>query len=380
MRRKIVSVAAGAALVTLLSGVALAGASWTVPNEGTFWACYDGGGAVKFIDHSVTETCPKGWMGPVSWSETGPQGAVGPQGDQGPAGPAGADGAPGAQGPAGPQGDQGPAGPAGPQGEPGPAGPAFLGSACTFPDGSTGTVTMTVAANGTITFSCTGAGGGGTACELPAPTYPNMTVVCDEASGTYFTSCVSGFADVNGILADGCEVNLMTDTANCGAVGNQIPADGTNHATYGCVNGTVVLVSCDAGWTNVNGSIADGCETEVVVDPDSSGNVLADATNLGFLQCGQSISFAGAIANTADNDWVALHPASGCSGSPVWTLTSGSPVYAVFDVWDNYTQRETNQTSLAITSALYSAGDTVYIRVHASGGGPFGGYNLILHL
>jgi hypothetical protein len=77
MRRKVASLAAGAALISLLSGVALAGSGWNIPNEGVFWACYDSGGNVKFIDYSATQTCPKGWIGPVSWSQTGLRGADG---------------------------------------------------------------------------------------------------------------------------------------------------------------------------------------------------------------------------------------------------------------------------------------------------------------
>jgi hypothetical protein len=379
VRRKAAALVAGAAVVSLLAGVTLAGTSWSVPNEGVFWACYDSGGNVKFIDYSVTQRCPKGWMGPVNWSEKGEQGLVGPagpQGEQGPAGLAGADGAPGAEGPAGADGMQGPAGPAGadgapgaegpagPQGAPGPAGPAFIGSACTRSDGSSGTVEMNVATNGVITLSCTG-GGGGIACQEPAPSYPNMTVECDPATGTYLASCVPGFADVNSDLVDGCEVNLMTDPANCGAVGNQIPASGTNHATYGCVQGTAVVMSCDPGWTDANLSVDDGCET--AGDPDGSGNIRADAVTIGTLVCDTTAQRSGSIANAADNDWYLVQaPGVGCA---LEATISGTG--AVFDV---QTDRggSLNLTSLSLTSGTdYTDGSPIYIRVHASGDGPY---------
>ena len=80
------------ATLTLVSGAVLAGSTWTIPNGGVFWACYDNGGAVKFIDHNVAQKCPTNWMGPVSWSQTGPQGIQGLKGDQGIKGEAGAAG------------------------------------------------------------------------------------------------------------------------------------------------------------------------------------------------------------------------------------------------------------------------------------------------
>ena len=70
MRRRLAALGVALAIVALASGVVLA-ASKTIPNDGVFYACYNSGGAVKFIDHSATQTCPKGWTGPVSWYESG---------------------------------------------------------------------------------------------------------------------------------------------------------------------------------------------------------------------------------------------------------------------------------------------------------------------
>ena len=70
MRRRLAALGVAFAIVVLASGVVLA-ASRTIPNDGVFYACYDSGGAVKLIDYSATQTCPKGWTGPVSWNQTG---------------------------------------------------------------------------------------------------------------------------------------------------------------------------------------------------------------------------------------------------------------------------------------------------------------------
>ena len=70
MRRRLAALGVALAIVVLASGVVLA-ASKTIPNDGVFYACYDSGGAVKFIDYSVTQTCPKSWTGPVTWNQSG---------------------------------------------------------------------------------------------------------------------------------------------------------------------------------------------------------------------------------------------------------------------------------------------------------------------
>ena len=116
---------AALATLTLVSGVVLAGSTWSVPNGGVFWACYDSGGAVKFIDYSVTKKCPTNWTGPVSWNQTGPQGLQGiqgPKGDTGLTGLKGDTGATGPKGDTGLKGDTGATGATGPKGDEGDTG------------------------------------------------------------------------------------------------------------------------------------------------------------------------------------------------------------------------------------------------------------------
>ncbi len=76
--------------------------------------------------------------------------------------------------------------------------------------------------------------------------------------------CDAEWADCNGDASDGCEVNLPIDPANCGACGSAcvIP-----HGTPGCEAGACTIGSCDAPWSDCNGTVADGCETDVQVDP-----------------------------------------------------------------------------------------------------------------
>ena len=52
-----------------------------------------------------------------------------------------------------------------------------------------------------------------TVCPVP----PNSTAACTAATGTCAFACSTGFADCDKAAANGCEINLTNDSANCGA-------------------------------------------------------------------------------------------------------------------------------------------------------------------
>jgi hypothetical protein len=66
--------------------------------------------------------------------------------------------------------------------------------------------------------------------------------------------CVAGFADCNGEWADGCEVDLSKDPANCGSCRNACDADAGAGSDGGtgqpCIEGKCLMVDCDAGVTH----------------------------------------------------------------------------------------------------------------------------------
>ena len=85
-------------------------------------------------------------------------------------------------------------------------------------------------------------------------------------------SCLGGFADCNHDLergsGDGCEINtVLGDPLNCGACGHVCS---THNASPACVGSTCQL-TCASGYTNCNGSLADGCEAHSDTDPDHCG-------------------------------------------------------------------------------------------------------------
>jgi hypothetical protein len=83
---------------------------------------------------------------------------------------------------------------------------------------------------------------------------------------------------------NGCEANLQTDAANCGKCGAgcgpglscvagictcvqcNIP-----HASASCANNACMFQSCNPGWANCDGSLADGCEVDTTSDPKNCG-------------------------------------------------------------------------------------------------------------
>jgi hypothetical protein len=126
--------------------------------------------------------------------------------------------------------------------------------------------------------------------------FPNATGAC-VGGVAVLVACHAGFGDGDGNPLNGCEVNLMTDPANCGALGQVVNIP---NAIGACVGGVAVLVSCDAGWFNVNGSLVDGCEFRAdVFEPNDSSAAAR------FVSWGQTVMAN--IAPQNEEDWYRYH-------------------------------------------------------------------------
>jgi hypothetical protein len=74
------------------------------------------------------------------------------------------------------------------------------------------------------------------------------------------STCNANYDDCNHTYGDGCEAALLNDPLNCGRCDN--PCNGTvAHGKPGCASGRCVVGQCDSGWADCNGLAADGCET-----------------------------------------------------------------------------------------------------------------------
>jgi hypothetical protein len=87
-------------------------------------------------------------------------------------------------------------------------------------------------------------------------------------------TCVPGFLDCDQSPADGCETiaGTVQDCASCG------DACAFPHAGAACSPLLVcTFTACDAGFADCNGTLADGCEIALEVDPSPCGLCLVDA-------------------------------------------------------------------------------------------------------
>jgi hypothetical protein len=79
------------------------------------------------------------------------------------------------------------------------------------------------------------------------------------SGGACAAACTPGWMDCDGDTSNGCEAELESDVENCGACGNVCS---TVHASALCAFGACEL-TCDEGWGDCNGDPADGCETDL---------------------------------------------------------------------------------------------------------------------
>ena len=88
----------------------------------------------------------------------------------------------------------------------------------------------------------------------------NASSICVDNECT-IGQCNEGYANCNELDEDGCEVDLLTDPNHCGGCG--IVCDLAN-ASATCVDGECVIESCNEGFADYNGEALDGCESEEV--------------------------------------------------------------------------------------------------------------------
>jgi len=292
---------------------------------------------------------------PISWNQVGPAGAVGPKGDQGPKGDKGdpgRDGATGAQGPAGPAG---------------PAGPGLTslgdltGVTCSV-GSSVGSLQTTTAYDGTVSFHCTVAGSGGpggggtTGCGAQPDPAPNATWSCSGT--TWQLVCNANFGDADNNPASGCEANLLTDSRNCGSVGNAVSFP---NAVAACVNGVGVLLQCLSGWVDEDGIAANGCELQIVdLISDSPASPLALTMNAGDMR-----TVTDEIVPATDLDWVSVTLGAGRTLTVDFAVNPGGAVR-----FDQYASPGVATAVDLTAKTIVNSGSTAatyLFRIHGTG-------------
>ncbi len=118
--------------------------------------------------------------------------------------------------------------------------------------------------NGCETFQLTdplNCGACGTVCSQTGGTRSCV-------GGTCRIACNAGLGDCDGSVTNGCETNLNTSATNCGLCGR---ACSLANATAGCAAGACTVASCNSGFANCNGTAGDGCEVNTQSDSNNCG-------------------------------------------------------------------------------------------------------------
>ncbi len=185
------------------------------------------------------------------------------------------------------------------------------------------------------------------ACGRACPTRPNAFPGC--VGGMCVTSCVMGFQDCDGDAMNGCEADVRSDRANCGACGRVCdPA----HATGACMTGRCTITACDTGFADCDMDASNGCEVNLQSDAShcaacGAACALANATPA----CtGSRCAVASCNGGFGDCDG---NPANGCETNLTSTVTHCGACGRV--------------CSLANTSAAGCAGGSCTVVSCASG-------------
>ncbi len=105
------------------------------------------------------------------------------------------------------------------------------------------------------------------ACGTVCPTRANATPTC--AAGTCGFTCNAGFADCDRSAANGCEVNIGSDTSNCGACGSVCTI---TNGVGACVSGACRVASCNTNFADCDGTATNGCEVNTTDDESHCGS------------------------------------------------------------------------------------------------------------
>lgn len=108
----------------------------------------------------------------------------------------------------------------------------------------------------------------GNSCQLP-----HATAACSAKPGgnpiarCVIQSCHLGWEDCDGKPGNGCEVSVAHDPAACGGCGRSCNA---TNGVPGCVNGACSLL-CNPGFADCDGQLDNGCETNLSTHPAHCG-------------------------------------------------------------------------------------------------------------
>jgi hypothetical protein len=108
-------------------------------------------------------------------------------------------------------------------------------------------------------------------CGACGSACPNADCVCRD--GKQQQVCRPGRADCDGMTANGCEVDIQTDLRHCGACSRRCHTDGHDALTATCTAGRCQLTCEPHPFPQIDcdGNADNGCETQAWIDDQNCG-------------------------------------------------------------------------------------------------------------
>ncbi|MEZ4392788.1 MAG: hypothetical protein R3A48_16995 [Polyangiales bacterium] len=152
-------------------------------------------------------------------------------------------------------------------------------------------------------------------CTTVCPARANAAATC--AAGACGYACTAGFGDCDGDASNGCEARLDS-RENCGGCGAR--CSNPPNAQAFC-NGGTCSYACDSRHADCDGDASNGCEVDVLADPNNCGRCLTRCPRPANAQpvCREGHCTFSCNAGRGDCD---ESPVNGCETDLVNTSTS----------------------------------------------------------
>ncbi|MSP60531.1 MAG: hypothetical protein EXR72_09360 [Myxococcales bacterium] len=124
-------------------------------------------------------------------------------------------------------------------------------------------------------------------------------------------SCTAPWKDCNNNPVDGCEANPQSDKNHCSGCGKPCPSP--QNGVAACTNGMCGFGGCNPGFENCNANTADGCEVDLQTDKANCGGCGKACGNNMICKAGACAQAASCLANP---QWMAV---SCVTGDWVWS-------------------------------------------------------------
>jgi Cys-rich repeat protein len=149
--------------------------------------------------------------------------------------------------------------------------------------------------------------------------------------------CNQNFADCDGNVANGCEVDLLTNQTHCGSCNNSCNNPLPNVQSSMCNGaGACAIAACNNGYFDIDKNPANGCECQKIADGGASCN---SPTAIRALAIGDSTTATSNIIHPTDEVWFQANFLGNADPSlnyhPKIALTVNPNNEFVFDVYSN---------------------------------------------